>query len=104
MGRGIIALVCLAAMSPLNFAQTLDKAKLRQSIEMPAISTSFGVQFKSSERDGKGNKFDPKQKIADRERKLTGGTDDGEVYLEQRAVYLECLKDEKSAKDLILKA
>ena len=104
MGRGFIALVCLAAMSPLNFAQTLDKAKLRQSIEMPAISASFGVQFKSSERDGKGNKFDPKQKIADLQRKLTGGPEDGEIYLEQRAVYLECLKDEKSAKELILKA
>ena len=50
MRRGICAFLFLAAFSPLALAQTLDRAKLRQTIEMPAVSASLGVQFRAHER------------------------------------------------------
>src|SRR5438105_1739421 len=93
MRRGSIVFLCLVVFSPLAFAQTLDKAKFRQAIEMPSIATMFGVHFRSHERDGRGNKFDPMQKIADLQKKLTGGPEDAEICLEQRALYLECVGD-----------
>jgi tetratricopeptide (TPR) repeat protein len=104
MRRALCVLHCLVALSPPAFAQTLDKAKIRQAIEMPALSTSLGVRFKSRERDGKGTKFEPAEKIAELQRKLTGGPDDAFVYLEQHALCLECLKDEKKARELAVKA
>jgi hypothetical protein len=104
MRYGWCAILCLATFSPFAVAQTLDKAKLRQTIEMPAVNTSLGVQYRSQERDGRGNKFDAVQKIADLQKKLTGGPDDASVYLEQHALYLECLKDDKKAKELAAKA
>ena len=42
--------------------------------------------------------FDAVQKIADLQKKLTGSPDDASVYLEQHALYLEILKDDKKAK------
>src|SRR5882757_4807513 len=99
MRMGLCAFICLAATAPFAVAQTVDRAKLRQSIEMPAINASLGVQFRSSERDGKGNKFDPALKLADLDKKLTGNPEDVTIYLEQHAVYLECVKDEKKAKE-----
>jgi len=104
MRHGICAILLLAASSQLVFAQTLDKAKFRQAIELPVISTHFGVQFRSHERDGRGQKFDAGQKLAELQRKLSGGPEDAEIYLEQRAVYLECVKDEKKAQEMIVKA
>lgn len=104
MRYGLCVFLCLAAFSPLTVAQTIDKAKLRQAIEMPALNTSLGVQFKSRERDGRGNKFDPDQKIAELQKKLTGAADDAIVYLELHALYLECLNDEKKARDMAGKA
>ena len=35
---------------------------------------------------------------------MTGGPDDAFLYLEQHALYLECLKDEKKAREVVLKA
>ena len=104
MRRGICAFLFLAAFSPLALAQTLDRAKLRQTIEMPAVSASLGVQFRAHERDGRGNKFDPVQRISDLQKKLTGAPDDASIYLEQYALYLDCLKDDKKAKELAAKA
>ncbi len=100
----ICAFICVAAIAPSAAAQTLDKTKLRQSIEMPAISTSLGVSFRSSERDGRGNRFDPNVKIAEFQKKMSGAPDDATLYLEQHAVYLECVKDEKKAKEMVIKA
>ncbi len=104
MRFGLCAFLCLAVSSPFAGAQDLDKAKLRHSIEMPALSTSFGVNFRSSERDGKGNKYDPAQKLAELQKKLTGGPDDSEIYFEMRGVYIECLNDEKKAREMAVKA
>ncbi len=104
MRHGYIAFCCLISFSPFAIAQTFDKARFRQAIELPSIATSLGVHFRSQERDGQGNLFDPKQKIADLDKKLTGGPDDAEVYLEQRAVYLECLIDIKSSRERVAKA
>jgi len=104
MRHALCAFLYLAALSPPAVAQTFDKAKLRQTIEMPLYSASLGVQFRSRERDGQGNKFDPVQKINDLQKKLTGAPDDASIYLEQYALYLECLKDDKKAKELTAKA
>ena len=104
MRLGSCAFLCLAAFTPTVLAQSLDKAQLRQAIEMPAISASLGVHFRSSERDGRGNKYDATQKISDLQKKLTGEPDDASIYLEQHALYLECLKDEKKAKEAVAKA
>jgi hypothetical protein len=104
MRRLVLAFVCFAALAPFNFAQTFDKAAFRQAIVMPSVATSFGVNFKASERDGQGNLYDPKVKIADLAKKLTNTPEDAKIYLEQRAVFLECLHDEKTAKALLEKA
>ncbi|MSQ95066.1 MAG: hypothetical protein EXR98_11000 [Gemmataceae bacterium] len=104
MRIGLCAFLCLAVSASFAGAQGLDKAKLRQSIEMPALSTSFGVQFRSSERDGKGNKYDPEKKLAEMQKKLTGTADDAETLFEMRGIYLECLKDEKKGKEMVDKA
>src|SRR5262245_48529302 len=101
------AILLFVFSAPVAVAQTLDKAKLRQAIELPAISTQFNVEFKSNERDSRGNKLDPQRQIDELKKKLTGGLDDAEVYLEQRAVYLECVKDKETDKlgqELIAKA
>ena len=89
MRLGISAVLCLAAFAPVAIAQNIDKAKIRQAIEMPGLAASYGVYYKSSERDSKGNKFELTQKIADLQKKLTGGPDDAQVYLDLRSVYLE---------------
>ena len=86
MRRAICGFLFLVAFSPLAIAQTLDKAKLRQAIEMPAVSASLGVQFRAHERDGRGNKFDPVQRISDLQKKLTGAPEDASIYLEQYAL------------------
>ncbi len=104
MRHGVIAFACLSVFPQFAVAQTLDKAKFRQAIELPAISTHLGVQFRANERDGKGNKFEPAQKLADLQKKLTGGPEDAEIFLEQRAVYLECAKDEKKASEMVQRA
>jgi tetratricopeptide (TPR) repeat protein len=104
MRRCVLAFACLAALAPFAVAQTFDKAAFRQAIAMPAIATSFGVNFKASEREGNGNIYDPKAKIAELAKKLTGGPEDAEIYLDQRAVFLECLHDEKNGKLLLDKA
>jgi tetratricopeptide (TPR) repeat protein len=104
MRRCVLAFACLAAFAPFAVAQTFDKAAFRQAIAMPAIATAFGVSFKASERDGKGNLYQPMDKIRELEKKLTGGPEDAEVYLEQRGVFLECSHDEKTAKALLEKA
>ncbi len=104
MRRCVLAFACLTAFAPFGVAQTFDKAAFRQAIAMPAIATSFGVGFKASERDGKGNLYlpmDPKVKLAELAKKLTGGPEDAELYLEQRGVFLECLHDERTAKALL---
>lgn len=103
MRFGLAAFLCFAGFSPFAVAQSFDKAKLRQSIEMPALSTSFGVQFRSSERDGKGNKYDPEKKLADLQKKLTGAPDDAELYFEMRGIYLD-LKNDKKAEEMAVKA
>jgi hypothetical protein len=89
MRRGICAVLCLAAIAPFAVAQNIDKAKIRQAIEMPALAASYGVYYKSSERDSKGNKYELTQKVAELQKKLTGGPDDAQVYLDLRSVYLE---------------
>lgn len=94
----------VATFAPTSFAQTFDRARLRQSIEMPTIKTSVGVQFRSSERDDRGNRFDATLKITELGKKLTGQPEDASIYLEQHALYLECMKDEKKAKDVAAKA
>src|SRR5262249_16114527 len=104
MRRVFCAFLFLAAFSPLAVAQTLEKAKLRQAIGMPAVSASLGVLFRAHERDGRGNKLDPVQGRVELEKKLAGARDDGCIYLEQYALYLECLKDDKKAKVLATKA
>ena len=104
MRHGLCALLCLIGSTSFAFAQTLDKAKFRQAIEMPAISAVFGVQFRAHERDGRGNKFEPAQKIAELDKKRSGGPEDAEIYLEQRAVYLECAKDQKKAQEMLVQA
>ena len=83
MRHGFIAFCCLIAFSPFAFAQALDKARFRQAIELPSIATSLGVHFRSQERDGLGKKFAPDDKIAELQKKLTGGFEDAEIYLEQ---------------------
>src|SRR5208282_2409735 len=60
--------------------------------------------FRASERDGKGNLYQPMEKIGELAKKLTGGPEDAEIYLDQRAVFLECMHDEKTAKLLLDKA
>ncbi len=104
MRHGCYAILLFTASTPMVFAQTLDKAKFRQAIELPAVSTNFAVQFKSFERDARGNKFTPEEKIAALQKKLNGAPDDAEIYLEQRAVYLEVAKDDKKAKEMVAKA
>ncbi len=104
MRRIILAFACLAALTSFNFAQTIEKAAFRQAIAMPSIATSFAVNFKASERDGQGNIYDPKVKIGDLAKKLTNAPEDAEIYLDQRAVFLECLHDEKMAKVLLEQA
>jgi tetratricopeptide (TPR) repeat protein len=104
MRTGLCAFLCLAALAPSAIAQTVDKAKLRQAIEMPTVSSFLGVRFRSSERDNRGNLLDPAQKVADLNKKLTGGPDDAQVYFDLRAVYLENLRDEKKGKELAAKA
>jgi hypothetical protein len=100
----VCVFVCLAAAAPSAVAQNLDKARLRQTIEMPAVAANLGVHFRASERDGRGNKFDSRDKIADLEKKLTGGPDDASVYLELHAIYLEVRRDEKTAREMATKA
>lgn len=100
-------LLLFTSTAPFAFAQTLDKARFRQAIELPAISTHFNVEFRANERDGRGNKLDPMRKIEELQKKLTGSFDDAEIYLEQRAIFLECARDkdaDKKAQDLVLKA
>jgi hypothetical protein len=104
MRRCVLAFACLLALAPFAVAQTFDKAAFRQAIAMPAIATFFGVSFKANERDGKGNLYDPKTKIGELAKKLTGGPEDAEIYLDQRGVFLECLHDEKTAQALLEKA
>lgn len=104
MRRCVLVFACLAVFAPFSVAQTFDKAAFRQAIAMPAIATSFGVGFRASERDGKGNLYQAMDKIGELAKKLTGGPEDAEVYLDQRAVFLECLHDEKTAKALLEKA
>ena len=104
MRMGLCAFLCLTAFSPFAVAQTLDKAKLRQTIEMPNISSFLGVRFSSSERDQLGNKFDPAQKVGELQRKLTGAPDDAQVYLDLRALYRDVLKDEIRAREMAVKA
>jgi tetratricopeptide (TPR) repeat protein len=104
MRHGLCAILWIAAFSPPAFVQPFDKARFRQSIEMPAISIPFGVKFRSNERDGRGNKIDPAVKLASETKKLTGGPEDADVYLELRALYLEFEKDEKKAKEMLTKA
>jgi tetratricopeptide (TPR) repeat protein len=104
MRTGLCVFLCLTAFSPFAVAQTLDKAKLRQSIEMPNISSFLGVRFSSNERDQLGNKFDPAQKVGDLQKKLNGTTEDAKVYLELRAFYRDVLKDEQKARDMAVKA
>jgi hypothetical protein len=104
MRHGLLAFCCLITVSPFAFAQTLDRAKFRQAIELPSIATNLGVHFRSQERDGRGNLFKPEEKIAELQKKLTGGPDDAEIYLEQRAVYLECSHDSANAEARLAKA
>jgi hypothetical protein len=116
MRRGISAVLCLAALAPGAIAQNIDKAKIRQAIEMPALAASYGVYYKSSERDSKGNKYELTQKIAELLKKLTGAPGDAQVYLEMRSVYielgrsryklsgLESVTDRKKAQELVEKA
>lgn len=101
MRRFVLAFACLAALAPFAVVQTFDKSAFRQAIVMPAIATSFGVNFKASERDGKGNLYDPKAKIGELAKKRSGGPEDAELYLEERGVFLECLHDEKMGKALL---
>ena len=101
-GFGVI--LCLAAFSPIAIAQTVDTAKLRQAIELPGLNASYGVNYKSSERDGKGNRYDFAQRIADLQKKLTGAPDDAEVYLDLRKAYLQAFGDEKKAEQMVAKA
>lgn len=98
------AILLLALSTQFAFAQTLDKAKFRQAIELPAISTHFNVEFKANERNGRGVKYDPLRKIEELQKKLTGGFDDAEIYLEQRAVFLECIKEKDKQKEVADKA
>src|ERR1051325_11789615 len=99
-----VSLLCLRALAPLGAAQTFDRIKFRQAIEMPAVSAQFSISLKAHERDPKGNKIDPAQKIAELQKKLTGSPDDALVYLDQRDVYLAALGDVKKADELIRKA
>ena len=101
--RGMGAVLCLAALSPFAVAQNIDKAKILQAIDLPALSASYGVNFRSAERDGKGNKIEPAQKIADLQKKLTGGPEDAEVYLEMRSIYLQSPQVIKDAFEKALK-
>jgi tetratricopeptide (TPR) repeat protein len=100
MRRVLCVLHCLLAFTSFAYPQNSDNAKIRQSIEMPALSTSYGVHYKSSERDSKGNKFELTQKIADLQKKLTGAPDDAQVYLDLRAAYVERAKDQRKAIEL----
>jgi len=104
MRHALSAILWIAAFSPPAFVQPFDKARFRQAIEMPAINIPFGVNFRSNERDGRGNKIDPAFKLASESKKLTGGPEDADVYLELRALHLECEKDEKKAKEMVGKA
>ncbi len=104
MRCSIHAIVILACTMPVASAQTVDRAKLRQSIELPKINSPISVMFRSGERDGNGVKFDAKQKIADLEKKLTGKPEDGEIYLRIHGYYAECLRDEVKAKEAAQKA
>ncbi len=104
MRHALCAILWIAAFSPPAFVQPFDKARFRQAIEMPAIHIPFGVNFRSNERDGQGNKIDPAIKLASETKKLTGGPEDADVYLELRALHLECEKDEKKAKEMVAKA
>lgn len=100
----IRTLCCFALAAPTASAQTVDRAKLRQSIELPKVNSQISVMFRSSERDGNGVKFDAKQKIAELEKQLTGKPDDGEIYLRIHGYYAECLRDEAKAKGAAQKA
>jgi tetratricopeptide (TPR) repeat protein len=104
MRHALCAILWITAFSPPAFVQPFDKARFRQAIEMPAINIPFGVNFRSNERDGRGNKFEPAQKLALEQKKLSGGPADADVYLELRALYLECEKDDKKAKEMMTKA
>ncbi len=86
MRFGLTTLLCLSALSPAAVAQTVDKFKLRQAIELPAIATNLSVQFRSNERDAQGNKLDPAQKLAELQKKLNGSPDDAQIYLDQSAL------------------
>jgi tetratricopeptide (TPR) repeat protein len=100
MRRGISAVLCLAAFAPGALAQNSDKARIRQAIEMPALAASYGVYYKSSERDSKGNKYELTQKIAELQKKLTGGPEDAQVYLDLRSIYLELSKSRRKLSGL----
>ncbi|MBM3993582.1 MAG: hypothetical protein FJ303_05440 [Planctomycetes bacterium] len=104
MRREFWAVACLAALGPSAFAQGIDLAKLRQTIELPTVTASLGVHYRAQERDERGNKYDAIQKIADVQKKLTGGPDDASVYLDLHALYLENLRDEKKSREMALKA
>jgi tetratricopeptide (TPR) repeat protein len=104
MRMGLCAFLCLVGVAPSAIAQTVDKAKLRQAIEMPTVSSFLGVRFNSSERDSRGALLDPVKKIADLQKKITGGPDDAQVYFDLRTAYLEHLRDEKKGKEMATKA
>jgi hypothetical protein len=106
MRRGLVTLLSLAALAPTAGAQTIDRAKIRQAIELPSVNSVFGVHFRSNERDGKGNKLDAVTRLADLQKKLTGSPEDAEVLLEMRGVYvdLDPVKYEKKALELVQKA
>ncbi|HZZ78581.1 MAG TPA: hypothetical protein VFE62_08685 [Gemmataceae bacterium] len=104
MHRHFLTLACVAATALPAGAQTFDRAAFRQAIGMPTVSISFNIQFRANERDGQGRRFDAKEKLAELQKKLTGGPTDAEIYLDMRGLYLECLQDEKSAKAMLDKA
>ncbi len=100
----ITAFCYIALFTPTTFAQSVDRVKLRQSIELPKVHSMIGVMFRSSEREGNGSKLDAKQKIADLEKKLTGRPEDGETYLTIHGYYTDCLRDPVKAKEIAQKA
>ncbi len=104
MRRHLLALACFAVAAVPAAAQTFDKAAFRQAIGMPTVSISFNIHFKANERDGQGRRFEPKDKLNELQKKLTGGPEDAEIYFDMRGVYLECLQDEKSARAMLDKA
>ena len=70
MRHKFYTILCLAALRQPPSLRRLTKGKLRQSIEMPPISTSLSVHFLSSERDGQGNKYVPTQKLESLQKRL----------------------------------